>query len=63
MSRASSSSKEGNLDSVVRPLVILEVAAMEPEGVNEDNFGDEIFDESEDRAGEVALGLEGVIDR
>ena len=44
MSRASSSSKEGNLDSVVRPLVILLVEAMDPEAANEGTFGDEIFE-------------------
>jgi hypothetical protein len=63
MSRASSSSKEGNLDSVVRPLVILVVEAMDPDVGNEGSFGDETFDVLGDGVGEIALGWEDVVDR
>ena len=61
MNRASSSSKEGNLDSVVRPLVILEVEAMDPEAENEGTFGEETFDELGDGVvGEMALECDDV---
>lgn len=64
MSRASSSSKEGNLDSVARPLVTLVVEATDPEAENEGTFGDETFDVPGDGVVEErALGWEGVVDR
>ena len=55
MARASSSSKEGNLDSVARPLVIPLVGAMEPDTGSEGNLGDEIFDVLGVEVGEIAL--------
>ena len=60
MNRASSSSKEGNLDSIVRPLVILEVEATDADVGSEDMFGDDVLAVV---VGEIGLGRDDVFDR